>query len=209
MVRTAGQKRVDEIAVPSMKLNSIKAGLQSILQTLLELLLCHLDVLQSHLFWKRIAHSRHSSYGFSDSDCRRTPHLQTVVPFRNTDSSAVKNLKEYFASLGMDRIVDFFPALHLIFVIETSSSNKASSPETPSCGFGENEPCACPLTIVLLKKRGGDAEINIASFSGQCSHDNSIVECDISHLKLVTPLCLHWFDKLLQLRTWNRGLNYD
>lgn len=175
----------------SMELNSVKLSFHSILDTLLELLLCCLNIFKSHLFGNRVVDSLHITDRLSYSQSRWSPRLEPFHLVRMSNPARVIKLNEYFPSFIVNCLIHLLPALHLLLIVKTSCSRETSSPQAPRRSFSQDETSSCSLGIVFNMEFSRYAEIRVAPFSSECSHDYSVVEHEISHLEFVIPFGFH------------------
>lgn len=107
------------------------------------------------------------------------------------NSATMDELHKHFSSFLMNPINNSFPSFHLFFIIQSSCPNESSSSQTPTGSLCEYESSSSSLLIILLHDGIGDAEFGIASLSGECGHDDSVVESEVSHLNFVVPVDIH------------------
>jgi hypothetical protein len=91
----------------------------------------------------------------------------------------------------MDGFDHFFPAFHLLAGVEVSGTREWLSSLSPSYTFGQHKAGSRSLTIALCMKFSRNACFNIATLPSQSCQNNSVSECVLTELKLITPVFFH------------------
>ena len=85
-------------------------------------------------------------------------------------------LDEYLTPFGMDSLNYLFPPLHLLLVIETRSTERPSTFDSPWSALGDHQSTSNSLGVVLYKHISRNTEFRITSLSGKGRHDDSVIE---------------------------------
>ena len=184
------QEGIQDVAVGTVNLNSIKASLLCQFERVLELVLYVLDIFQSCLLGDRIVNPRKERNFLSCVDGRWSDRLESSVQLRVGYSSGVVDLDEHFGSFRLDALDHLPPAFSLLLVVEAALVRVADGSLGDSNAFSQDQPCSSSLGVVLPHQIGGDSTFS-ASNASQGRHYYSIFELECSKGDNVRPSFTH------------------
>jgi hypothetical protein len=165
----------------TMQLHPVETCLFGPFYTLLIFLLRDGDVLDCHFSGCRVVDAGHVSDGLATSYCRGTDGMMALHLVSVRHTPAMNQLNKYFTSFGMHCLRNSLPSFHLLLSIQTSIACKTSSLQTPSSRLSKYKSCSRSLRIILDEQIVWDRVAGLASLPGESSHDDSVVEGEVSH----------------------------